>query len=43
LKINKEKPKKKEKTLRKFTITMVVPSSIIDNAQSMELKTYLVG
>lgn len=41
--MSKEKTKKKEKTLRKFTITMVVPSSIIDNAQSMELKTYLVG
>lgn len=30
-------------TFRNFTLTMVVPSSIIDNAQSMELKTYLVG
>jgi predicted SPOUT superfamily RNA methylase MTH1 len=28
---------------RGFTISIVVPSSIIDNAQSYELKTYLVG
>ena len=28
---------------RAFTLTIVVPSSIIDNAQSLELKTYLVG
>ena len=28
---------------RAFTISIVVPSSIIDNAQSFELKTYLVG
>ena len=28
---------------RAFTISVVVPSSIIDNAQSLELKTYLVG
>ena len=28
---------------RGFTISSVVPSSIIDNAQSFELKTYLVG
>jgi predicted SPOUT superfamily RNA methylase MTH1 len=26
-----------------FTISLVVPSSIVDNAQSLELKTYLVG
>lgn len=26
-----------------FTLTLVVPSSIVDNAQSLELKTYLVG
>ena len=30
-------------TIRNFTLTMVVPSSIVDNAQSLELKTYLVG
>lgn len=30
-------------TFRNFTLTMVVPSSIVDNAQSLELKTYLVG
>lgn len=54
-KIKKDKKEKKEKrektkennlyhdTFRNFTLTMVVPSSIIDNAQSMELKTYLVG
>lgn len=28
---------------RAFTVSIVVPSSIIDNAQSYELKTYLVG
>jgi hypothetical protein len=28
---------------RGFTVSIVVPSSIIDNAQSFELKTYLVG
>lgn len=28
---------------RRFTTTLVVPSSIVDNAQSLELKTYLVG
>lgn len=28
---------------RMFTLTLVVPSSIVDNAQSLELKTYLVG
>ena len=37
-KINFYKAKK-----RAFTISIVVPSSIIDNAQSFELKTYLVG
>ena len=26
-----------------FTTTLVIPSSIVDNAQSLELKTYLVG
>ena len=31
------------KTLRQFSLTMVFPSSIVDNAQSMELKTYLVS
>lgn len=30
-------------TLRQFSLTMVFPSSIVDNAQSMELKTYLVS
>lgn len=30
-------------TFRGFTLTIVIPASIIDNAQSMELKTYLVG
>jgi high-affinity Fe2+/Pb2+ permease len=48
----KEKKHKRERkeqntlysnTIRNFTLSMVVPSSIIDNAQSMELKTYLVG
>jgi len=29
--------------LRQFSLTMVFPSSIVDNAQSMELKTYLVS
>jgi|TARA_B110001450_G_C17560219_1_gene456433 predicted SPOUT superfamily RNA methylase MTH1 len=24
-------------------VTIVIPASIVDNAQSMELKTYLVG
>lgn len=28
---------------RLFTLSLVVPSSIVDNAQSLELKTYLVG
>eukprot|EP00347_Sterkiella_histriomuscorum_P015809 403355602 len=32
-----------KETKRGFTISIVVPSSIIDNAQSLELKTYLVG
>lgn len=26
-----------------FTTSLVIPSSIVDNAQSLELKTYLVG
>ena len=30
-------------TRRGFTSTLVVPSSIVDNAQSLELKTYLVS
>lgn len=30
-------------TYRQFTVTIVIPASIVDNAQSMELKTYLVG
>jgi len=30
-------------TRRAFTTSLVVPSSIVDNAQSLELKTYLVG
>lgn len=29
--------------MRAFTVSIAVPASIIDNAQSMELKTYLVG
>lgn len=29
--------------MRQFSLTMVFPSSIVDNAQSMELKTYLVS
>jgi N-acetylmuramoyl-L-alanine amidase CwlA len=32
-----------DKKSRQFTTTLVVPSSIVDNAQSLELKTYLVG
>ena len=28
---------------RGFTTTLVLPSSIVDNAQSLELKTYLVS
>ena len=32
-----------QSTRRAFTLTLVVPSSIVDNAQSLELKTYLVG
>ena len=32
-----------QETKRGFTMSMVIPSSIVDNAQSMELKTYLVG
>ena len=38
-----EKSKIYEETKRGFTLSMVIPSSIVDNAQSMELKTYLVG
>ena len=30
-------------TRRGFTTTLVLPSSIVDNAQSLELKTYLVS
>ena len=30
-------------TRRGFTSSLVIPSSIVDNAQSLELKTYLVG
>ncbi len=30
-------------TKKEFTLSIVVPSSIVDNAQSLELKTYLVG
>jgi methyltransferase len=29
--------------MRNFSVTIVIPASIVDNAQSMELKTYLVG
>jgi len=32
-----------DNSVRAFTLSLVVPSSIIDNAQSVELKTYLVG
>lgn len=28
---------------KNFTTTIVIPSSIVDNAQSLELKTYLVS
>jgi hypothetical protein len=34
---------KAELRTRMFTLSLVVPSSIVDNAQSLELKTYLVG
>lgn len=30
-------------SIRNFSVTIVIPASIVDNAQSMELKTYLVG
>lgn len=30
-------------TGRKYTVSIALPSSIVDNAQSQELKTYLVG
>jgi len=30
-------------TRKSYTVSIVVPSSIIDNAQSLELKTYLVS
>lgn len=29
--------------MRAYTVSLAVPASIIDNAQSLELKTYLVG
>ena len=32
-----------EESGRKWTISVAVPSSIVDNAQSQELKSYLVG
>lgn len=32
-----------KETKRRYSVSIVVPSSIIDNAQSLELKTYLVG
>ncbi len=44
--LNKTFEKQKKKAVlnrRQFTTTLVVPSSIVDNAQSLELKTYLVG
>lgn len=44
--LNKTFEKQKKKGVnnrRQFTTTLVVPSSIVDNAQSLELKTYLVG
>jgi hypothetical protein len=39
----KEDKKIYKNSFRTYTLSMVVPASIIDNAQSMELKTYLVG
>ena len=32
-----------ETSRRGFTTTLALPSSIVDNAQSLELKTYLVS
>ena len=40
---SKTEKKKTGTARRQFTTTLVVPSSIVDNAQSLELKTYLVG
>lgn len=37
-----EEAKAENGTKRNFTLSIVIPASIIDNAQSFELKTYLV-
>ena len=41
----KEEPKEEEKDDNKvkYTLSILLPSSIVDNAQSKELRTYLIG
>lgn len=41
----KEEPKQEEKEDNKikYTLSILLPSSIVDNAQSKELRTYLIG
>lgn len=43
LKGKKKSAQEEEEKGRKFTVTIALPGSIIDNAQSPELRTYLAG
>jgi predicted SPOUT superfamily RNA methylase MTH1 len=43
LQATKAKKKEKKKRNKNYTLSIVIPSSIVDNAQSKELRTYLVG
>lgn len=42
-KINQQQPHFNIKTNKHYTISVLIPSSIVDNAQSKELRTYLIG
>ncbi|XP_069799291.1 putative methyltransferase C9orf114 homolog [Dendropsophus ebraccatus] len=43
LKVEQEKEEKRESRGRPYTVSVALPGSIMDNAQSPELRTYLAG